>query len=211
MTLFADDSPRDLLPFDGSASYFPSFIAPDEADEYFARILGDTPWEQRHIVMFGREVLQPRLACWYGDHAYSYSGILLEPRPWTVHLEELKHRCESSAATSFNSCLVNLYRDGRDSMGWHADDERELGSEPVIASVSLGQTRSFRMRHRQTKTVVDIALDHGSLLVMGGAMQHFWVHEVPKTSKSVDQRINLTYRRIVTDVDQRSARRRDDA
>ncbi len=210
MTLFADESPRELLPFDGSARYIPSFIETSAANEYFARILQNTPWEHRHIVMFGREVLQPRLTCWYGDHAYSYSGIRLEPRPWSTDLEELKNRCEAEARTVFNSCLANLYRDGRDSMGWHADDEPELGTQPVIASVSLGQTRAFRMRHRQTKDVVDITLEHGSLLIMGGVMQHRWMHEIPKTAKPVSQRINLTYRTIITDADRLSARRRDD-
>jgi alkylated DNA repair dioxygenase AlkB len=211
MTLFADESPRELLPFDGSARYVPSFIDNAVADVFFAHILQDTPWEHRHIKMFGREVLQPRLTCWYGDHAYSYSGIRLEPRAWSSDLEELKNRCETEAGRVFNSCLVNLYRDGRDSMGWHADDEPELGVQPVIASVSFGQTRAFRMRHRETKHVVDISLEHGSLLIMSGDTQHRWVHEIPKTAKPVGQRINLTYRTIITNAGQRSAHLHDDA
>lgn len=207
MTLFADESPRELLPFDGIARLVPSFVDANTADECFAGILAETPWEHRHIVMFGREVLQPRLACWYGDYAYSYSGIRLEPRPWTGRLDELRQLCEDASGATFNSCLANLYRDGRDSMGWHADDEPELGSEPVIASLSLGATRMFRMRHRESRTVVDIALEHGSLLVMGGLMQKCWVHELPKTAKPVGQRINLTFRSIIPDADQRSADR----
>lgn len=206
MTLFADETPRELLPFDGSALYVPSFIDTDAADEHFAGILSETPWEHRHIVLFGRRVLQPRLACWYGDHPYSYSGIRLDPRPWTSRLDQLKSRCEVASATPFNSCLVNLYRDGRDSMGRHADDEPELGSRPVIASLSFGQARTFRLRHRETRTVVDVSLGHGSLLIMGGLTQHCWVHEIPKTMRAVDRRINLTFRSIVTNVGRQSER-----
>lgn len=205
MTLFTDDEPKDILPFDGAARYIPSFIVADQADRHFSGLVDETPWEHRHIVLFGREVLQPRLACWYGDHPYSYSGIRLEPRDWTDRLRVLRDRCSAESAVEFNSCLVNLYRDGRDSMGWHADDERELGREPVIASLSLGDTRVFRMRHRETKTLVEISLEHGSLLVMSGLMQQCWVHEIPKTKKSVGQRINLTFRTIITDVDRQSS------
>lgn len=208
MTLFTDDDPRDILPFDGVARYLPSFISADEADRHFAGLVEETPWEHRHIVLFGKEVLQPRLACWYGDHAYSYSGIRLEPRAWTDRLRVLRDRCSAQSGVEFNSCLVNLYRDGRDSMGWHADDESELGREPVIASLSLGDTRVFRMRHKESKTLVEISLEHGSLLVMSGLMQQCWVHEIPKTKKPVGQRINLTYRTIVTVADRQFARRR---
>ncbi|MFM8857022.1 MAG: alpha-ketoglutarate-dependent dioxygenase AlkB family protein [Actinomycetota bacterium] len=208
MTLFTDDDPRGILPFDGAARYVPAFIPADEADRHFTGIVEETPWEERHIVLFGREVLQPRLACWYGDHAYSYSGIRLEPRAWTDRLRVLRDRCGIDSGVEFNSCLANLYRDGRDSMGWHADDEPELGREPVIASLSLGDTRVFRMRHKETKTVVEIPLEHGSLLVMSGLMQQCWVHEIPKTKKPVGQRINLTFRVIVTDADRQSAHRR---
>ena len=208
MTLFTDDDPRDILPFDGAARYIPSFISADEADNHFTGLIEETPWEHRHIVLFGKEVLQPRLACWYGDHAYSYSGIRLESRAWTERLRLLRDHCSVASGVEFNSCLVNLYRDGRDSMGWHADDEPELGREPVIASLSLGDTRVFRMRHKETKTVVEVSLDHGSLLVMSGLMQQCWVHEIPKTKKPVGQRINLTFRTIVTDADRQFARRR---
>lgn len=208
MTLFTDDDPRDILPFDGIARYMPAFIAADEADRHFTGLVEETPWEHRHIVLFGREVLQPRLACWYGDHAYSYSGIRLEPRAWTDRLRVLRDRCSVDSGVEFNSCLVNLYRDGRDSMGWHADDEPELGREPVIASVSLGDSRVFRMRHKESKTVVELALEHGSLLIMSGLMQQCWVHEIPKTKKPVGQRINLTFRTIITDADRPFARRR---
>lgn len=203
MTLFADER-RELLPFDGSAVYVSGFLDERFAHECFDDIVEHTPWEHRPIVIFGREVLQPRLACWYGDMAYSYSGIHLEPRAWSDRLAELKVMCDAECGVEFNSCLVNLYRDGRDSMGRHADDEPELGNEPVIASLSLGAPRRFKLRHRESKTVVDVDLEHGSLLVMSGLVQHRWVHEIPKTSASVGPRINLTYRRILTDADRRS-------
>ncbi len=197
MTLFADESRRELLPFDGTALYIASFLDDRIATADFETLVTTTPWEHRHIVMFGREVLQPRLACWYGDHAYSYSGIRLDPRQWTEHLEGVRDRCAAASGTVFNSCLANLYRDGQDSMGWHADDEPELGTDPVIASLSLGDTRRFRMRHTVTRETVDIELDHGSLLIMGGSMQHHWMHEIPKTKRPVGPRINLTFRTII--------------
>ncbi len=210
MTLFTDEGPREFLPFDGSARYIPNFIDSKMADEHLSGLLAETPWEHRHIVLFGREVMQPRLACWYGDHAYSYSGIRLEPRAWTQRLESLARLCEVESGATYNSCLVNLYRDGQDSMGWHADDEPELGSEPLIASLSFGATRTFRLRHKESKTVVTLPLEHGSLLVMSGAVQHCWVHEIPKTRKPVGQRVNLTFRTIVTVEPRRSARHHAD-
>lgn len=194
-----------MLPFDGSARYIPNFIDSNTADEHVSGLLAETPWEHRHIVLFGREVMQPRLACWYGDHAYSYSGIRLEPRAWTPRLEGLARLCELESAATYNSCLVNLYRDGRDSMGWHADDEPELGSQPSIASLSFGATRTFRLRHKESRTVVTLPLEHGSLLVMSGVVQQCWVHEIPKTKKPVGQRVNLTFRTIVTVEPRRSA------
>lgn len=196
MTLFDDES-RQLLPCDGTARFVPTFLTDAEAQEHFDSLSIETPWEQRDIIIFGRSVPQPRLACWYGEHSYSYSGIRLEPREWTARLETLKELCERASGVRFNSCLVNLYRSGADSMGWHADDEPELGTAPVIASVSLGATRTFRMRHRSTKEIVVLPLNHGSLLVMAGPMQQYWMHEIPKTKRDVGPRINLTFRTII--------------
>jgi alkylated DNA repair dioxygenase AlkB len=162
----------------------------------FRNIMEETPWEARNIILFGKEVPQPRLACWYGDLAYSYSGITLDPRPMTPTLLEIKRRCEDVSSAKFNSVLVNLYRDGQDSMGLHADDEPELGSEPVIASVSFGGERNFRLRHRENKELRQISLASGSLLVMSGLSQACWMHDIPKTKKFVAPRINLTFRYI---------------
>ena len=188
--------PQELLPYDGSALYRSGFFNSDECEQMFRSINDETPWEARNIVLFGKEVPQPRLACWYGDLAYSYSGITLDPRPMTPTLLEIKQRCEQAASARFNSVLVNLYRDGQDSMGLHADDEPELGVEPIIASVSFGGERNFRLRHRQSKDLQQISLATGSLLVMSGLSQECWMHDVPKTKKFVAPRINLTFRYI---------------
>ena len=188
--------PQELLPYDGSALYRSGFFNSDECEQMFRSINDETPWEARNIVLFGKEVPQPRLACWYGDLAYSYSGITLDPRPMTPTLLEIKQRCEQAATARFNSVLVNLYRDGQDSMGLHADDEPELGVEPIIASVSFGGERNFRLRHRQSKDLQQISLATGSLLVMSGLSQECWMHDVPKTKKFVAPRINLTFRYI---------------
>ena len=193
-SLFSDK--RELLPFDGSALLIPKFFEPKQTAQMFQQIMDETPWEARHIILFGKEVPQPRLACWYGDLAYSYSGITLDPRPMTPTLLEIKQRCEQVASARFNSVLVNLYRDGQDSMGLHADDEPELGSEPVIASVSFGAERNFRLRHRETKELQQVFLASGSLLVMSGLSQACWMHDIPKTKKFVEPRINLTFRYI---------------
>jgi alkylated DNA repair dioxygenase AlkB len=188
--------PQELLPYDGSALYRSGFFNSAECEQMFRSINDETPWEARNIVLFGKEVPQPRLACWYGDLAYSYSGITLDPRPMTPTLLEIKQRCEQAASARFNSVLVNLYRDGQDSMGLHADDEPELGVEPIIASVSFGGERNFRLRHRQSKDLQQISLASGSLLVMSGLSQECWMHDVPKTKKFVAPRINLTFRYI---------------
>ncbi len=188
--------PQELLPHDGSALYRPGFFNSAECERMFRNINDETPWEARNIILFGKEVPQPRLACWYGDLAYSYSGITLDPRPMTPTLLEIKKRCEEVASAQFNSVLVNLYRDGQDSMGLHADDEPELGPEPVIASVSFGGERNFRLRHRESKELQQVSLESGSLLVMSGLSQACWMHDVPKTKKFAEPRINLTFRYI---------------
>lgn len=187
---------QELLPYDGNARYFSNLFGAGDSVRMFRNIMDETPWEARNIVLFGKEVPQPRLACWYGDLGYTYSGITLDPQPMTSTLLEIKRHCEEVTSAQFNSVLVNLYRDGQDSMGLHADDEPELGSEPVIASVSFGGERNFRLRHRQNKELRQIFLASGSLLVMSGLSQACWKHDIPKTKKFVDPRINLTFRYI---------------
>lgn len=196
MTLFHDSAPHELLPYDGSALFHEWVLGNASHIDVLTSLVESLEWEQRRLVMFGREVAEPRLSAWYGDESYSYSGIRLDPRPMTPTLLELRRVCESRSAASFNSVLVNLYRNGNDSMGWHADDEPELGPSPVIASLSLGATRRFRFRHRRTGKMIDHELTGGSLLVMSGACQSAWMHAVPKQKRIEDVRVNLTFRFI---------------
>lgn len=179
------------------------FLPPSQAQTLLTELTATLAWEQQPIKLFGRQVLQPRLTAWYGDAGatYRYSGLHLEPQPWTPALHRLRAQVEAAAGTRFNSVLLNLYRTGQDSMGWHADDEPELGPEPVIASVTLGATRSFRLRprdpHLTPHAPVTLPLTAGSLLLMQGPTQHQWLHALPKTARPVAPRLNLTFRQIV--------------
>jgi alkylated DNA repair dioxygenase AlkB len=185
---------------DAEIDWCPDFIAAEERDDLFDAVRATTAWEQASVRMYGRETPIPRLQAWYGDDgkAYAYSGIAMDPQPWTAALQEIRDRLDARLGRTFNSVLANLYRDGRDSVGWHADDEPELGAAPVIASVSLGATRTFQLRHNDDPQLRHaIELTPGSLLVMRGPTQHRWRHQLPKTSRPVGERINLTYRTIV--------------
>jgi alkylated DNA repair dioxygenase AlkB len=179
---------------------FHKAFTPRESDAFLAALLNDTQWGQGQIKLYGRLYAEPRLTAWHGDEGkrYSYSGITRSPLPWTPMLRAIKARVDAAANVEFNSVLLNLYRDGRDSNGWHQDNEPELGRNPVIASVSFGATRRFQMRHKFRKDLpkVEITLEHGSLLLMTGTTQHFWQHQIPKTAKPVGPRINLTFRVI---------------
>lgn len=174
------------------------------ARELFDRLMREIPWEQREIVIMGKRMMQPRLVAWVGDPEaiYTYSGSRNVPLPWTPALVDLRRRVEETTGTAYNSVLLNLYRDERDSMGFHQDDEKELGKEPVIASLSLGATRRFQLRRAKTKGVPghDLALGDGSLIVMRGTIQHLWRHGVPKEKGPVGPRMNLTFRRIYSDL-----------
>lgn len=175
-----------------------SLFSENEAEELFAMVDAEADWKQYSIRMFGRKILSPRMTASQSDEgvSYSYSGITLEPAPWTSAVSRIRARVEKAAGERFNSALINKYRGGADSMGWHADDEKELGEEPVIASVSLGAERRFVLRHNDTGKKIETVLRSGSLLVMGGRSQHDWKHALPKTKKDVGTRINLTFRRI---------------
>jgi alkylated DNA repair dioxygenase AlkB len=186
-----------------SIQYFPGFLGPREAHDYLRRLWSELAWEQREIMLFGRRVMQPRLMAWYGDAGarYSYSGLLLEPLPWHPLLQHLKTRLEDFTGRSFNSVLANAYRNGRDSMGWHSDDEKELGIEPAIASVSLGASRRFLLRERERtrgerKQSVGLTLEPGSLLMMTGESQQRFQHALPRTRRQTGLRINLTFRLV---------------
>jgi len=161
-------------------------------------LLAEGPWAQHLVRVFGREVAQPRLVAWFGEPGatYTYSGLTLEPHPWPVSLIETRAICEELAGIEFNSALANLYRDGTDSVAWHADDEPELGPDPVIASVSLGADRRFDLRHRQSGETIKSVLPAGSVVVMSRGCQQNWLHQVPKQLRVKKPRINLTFRRF---------------
>jgi alkylated DNA repair dioxygenase AlkB len=186
---------------DGDARLIPEFLTHPQSDAYLAELMEFVDWTCHVIRIRGRQVASPRLSAWYGDPdaLYSYSGLSLEPRPWLPILLELKARIEALCGAPFNSVLLNLYRDGADSMGWHSDNERELGERPLIASLSLGATRRFRLRHRQRKEVEPVAIDleNGSLLIMQGDTQRYWKHQLPKSKRVAEPRVNLTFRNIV--------------
>lgn len=185
---------------DGEGVLYRRAFTPAERAHLFAVLREETAWRQQVITVYGRAIASPRLSAWHGDPeaVYGYSGLRLEPAPWTPTLRIVRERVEALAATRFNSVLLNLYRDGQDSMGWHSDDEPELGTNPVIASVSLGATRTFQFKHKQNPDLkLSLDLTHGSLLLMRGGTQHFWKHQVPKTKKPLGPRINLTFRVII--------------
>ena len=183
----------------GCLQYLPGFIAPRLAEHYLDRLRDELDWSQREIVLFGRRRLQPRLVAWYGDAgaSYRYSGLTLHPAPWHPTLLEIRERLASHSEAVFNSVLANAYRDGSDSMGWHRDDEPELGSQPVIASVSLGAARRLLIRE-PGKPSLGLTLEAGSLLIMQGDFQRRYQHALPKTRRPVGLRINLTYRHVRT-------------
>ncbi len=174
----------------------------DEGDarRLMSALSEDVEWTQRSIRMGARIIPQPRLTAWFGEPGatYTYSGLTLDPAPFPPAVAEIRAAVEDECGARFNGVLLNLYRDGADSMGWHADAERELGKDPLIASVSLGASRRFVLRHRKRAApAVEFELGGGSLLVMGGTTQHHWRHGIPKTRRAVGPRVNLTFRRIV--------------
>ena len=184
---------------DGQIYYYPTFLTKKEADLLYAVFLETTPWQKDNITVYGKTYEQPRLTSLYAlnKKPYSYSNISMQPNPMTPILNDLLSKIENKTEHSFNAVLLNLYRDGKDSNGWHADNEKELGENPIIASVSLGQERYFHLKHRKIKEeCFKIKLAHGSLLLMTGALQHHWLHQIPKTTRTLEQRINLTFRDI---------------
>lgn len=184
---------------DAKVCYFPEFLNKKESDWFFNKLLKQVPWQQDNIKVFGKVYKQPRLTALFASNQkpYSYSNITMQPHVFTKELLDLKNRVENIANTEFTTCLINLYRDGQDSNGWHADNEPELGTNPIIASVSLGAERIFKLKHKNDSNLKkDLLLQNGSLLVMKGETQHKWLHQIPKTKKAVGKRINLTFRII---------------
>ena len=184
---------------DAEIIYFPAFFNNEEADKIYLELLEQTQWQQDEITVYGKTHLQPRLTALYGNEGkpYSYSNIKMVPHQWTFLLQKIKFHIETVSNVNFTSVLLNYYRNGSDGNGWHADDEKELGINPIIASVSFGAERTFQLRHNSGKNLKkSIVLEHGCLLIMKGTTQHFWKHQIPKTAKLIGPRINLTFRLI---------------
>ncbi len=186
--------------------FHPEFFSKIQADFFYTALLQEIPWEQHFVKMFGKKIAAPRRSSWHGaaDAHYRYSGVTYPPKPYTLTLQKLLDALQAEGL-QFNSVLCNHYRSGLDSMGWHSDDEPELGQNPVIASLSFGSTRRFCFRHKQLALKHELALTHGSLLIMQGATQHSWQHALPKTTKPAEAdlfsaaefeqgRVNLTFR-----------------
>ena len=186
---------------DSDIKLFYQHFDKQSADQLFKNLLQEIPWVQNKISFYGKQSLVPRLESWHGDKgmSYKYSGIKMDAKPWTKNLLKIKQSIEPLVGISFNSVLINYYRDGKDRVAWHSDDEKELGKNPVIASVSLGADRKFKLRHKKYKLnhlKREVILQNGSLLLMKGTTQHNWLHEIPRTARPIGPRINLTFRVI---------------
>ncbi|GHB25290.1 alpha-ketoglutarate-dependent dioxygenase AlkB family protein [Mongoliitalea lutea] len=200
MQLFHASSQENLLPSQGEAYYYHEFFTGDQSAHFWEKLLNEIAWKQEPIWMFGKQVMQPRLTALYGDPTkpYGYSGIEMTPFAWTDFLIDIKAAVEKEAQEEFTHVLLNYYRNGADSMGWHRDNEKVLGVNPTIASVSFGSTRAFQLRHYENKQLKkSVELENGSLLLMKGECQHFWEHQIPKTKKVLGGRINLTFRKLL--------------
>jgi alkylated DNA repair dioxygenase AlkB len=201
LDMFSDAIPNEgevIKIKDGEYIYIPNFFDLQKANYYLKQLTDTIEWKQESMNMYGKQIDFPRLTAWYGDSdkPYSFSGITLSPHSWSKELIEIKNLIEPKSKVSFNSVLLNRYRDGNDSISWHTDAEKELGKNPVIASVNFGAERKFQLKHIETDERIEIVLKHGSLLIMQGELQHFWKHQVPKTKAKVNERINLTFRVI---------------
>ena len=183
---------------DAEVAHYPGFLRDGERQSIFDQLRDTTPWEQHVVRLFGQSHPAPRLSAWYGDPGatYIYSGLQLLPQPWTPLLDRLRQRVSTLISKPFNSALLNYYRDGADGMGWHSDDEPELGRDPCIASLSLGSERRFLLRHKTQSNLPtsQYLLGNGDLLIMQGKTQHYWKHQIPKTRRPVGARINITFR-----------------
>jgi alkylated DNA repair dioxygenase AlkB len=182
---------------DAEIEYYPDFFDNQKANELFQKLKTEVPWQQDDITVYGKTHPQPRLTSLYGNEgkAYGYSNIIMQPHWWSPLIMFIKNEVEEVCNHKFTTVLLNNYRNGKDSNGWHADNEKELGRNPIIASVSFGAERVFQLKHNTIKELKqNITLQHGSLLLMKGTTQHFWKHQIPKTAKEIGPRINLTFR-----------------
>ena len=199
MSLFEEDRASNLLPKDGMVNYYGKVLASKEADHYFNSLMQNILWENDEVIIFGKHIVTKRKVAWYGDSdcSYTYSNTTKQALAWTKELSYLKQIVEELAETKFNSCLLNLYHNGNEGIGWHSDDEKSLGKNNTIASLSFGAERNFSFKHKQNKQIVSLVLEHGSLLIMKDATQTNWLHSLPKSKSVTQPRINLTFRTIV--------------
>ncbi|MDJ1481114.1 alpha-ketoglutarate-dependent dioxygenase AlkB [Cytophagaceae bacterium YF14B1] len=199
MDLFNTDPIVNILPADGIAHYYGKILSVTDARYYLDQLLQTIEWKNDEVVIFGKHIVTKRMAAWYGDEKfeYTYSNTTKQALLWTSDLLKLKTLVEQTTGSTFNSCLLNLYHTGDEGMSWHSDDEKVLGPNTEIASLSLGAERKFSFRHKQTKQTTSVILENGSLLVMKGTTQTYWHHALPKTKKVSRPRVNLTFRTIV--------------
>jgi alkylated DNA repair dioxygenase AlkB len=199
ITLLNKDRASNILHTDGTVNYYGKILSSREANQYFDLLMQNILWKNDEVVIFGRHIVTRRKAAWYGDsdYLYTYSNTTKQALAWTKELTDLKQIVEEYAETKFNSCLLNLYHNGNEAMGWHSDDEKSLGKNNTIASLSLGAEREFLFKHKQTKRIASVVLEHGSLLIMKDATQANWLHSLPKSKNVPQPRINLTFRKIV--------------
>ena len=187
-----------ILNKDGTVDYYGKILSSEEANQYFDLLMQNIQWEKDEVIIFGKHITTRRKVAWYGDseYLYRYSNTTKRALAWTKELSELKHIVEGYAGMKFNSCLLNLYHNGNEGMGWHSDDEKPLEKNNTIASLSFGAERKFSFKHKQTKQTVSLVLEHGSLLIMKDATQTNWLHSLPKSKNITQTRINLTFRTI---------------
>lgn len=188
-----------LLPFDGIVNYYGTIMSSADADRYFNALMENIEWKNDEAIIYGKHIITKRKVAWYGNSnfSYTYSNTTKEALSWTKELLELKQLIEKISGDTFNSCLLNLYHNGDEGMAWHSDDEKSLGLNTCIASLSFGAERKFSLKHKVSKDTISQLLENGSLLIMKGATQSNWLHCLPKTKKVTTPRINLTFRTII--------------
>src|ERR687884_802387 len=198
MTSFNEYRASNILNKDGTVDYYGKILSSQVANQYFDLLMQNIQWEKDEVIIFGKHITTKRKVAWYGDseYLYTYSNTTKRALACTKELSELKQIVEKYAGIKFNSCLLNLYHNGNEGMGWHSDDEKPLGKNNTIASLSFGAERKFSFKHKRTKQIVSLVLEHGSLLVMKGATQSNWLHSLPKSKNITQPRMNLTFRTI---------------
>jgi alkylated DNA repair dioxygenase AlkB len=196
---YASSVGDNLLPYDGIVHYHGKIFTPSISNEHQQLLFNEIDWEHDEVMMFGKKIITKRKVAWYGDQPfdYTYSHVKKTALPWTATLQAIKDTIEEVSGETYNSCLLNLYHNGQEGMGWHTDAEKELKKDGAIASVSFGANRKFCFKHKTTQLKIDVELENGSLLVMKGTTQTHWLHRLPPTNKVQSPRINLTFRTII--------------